>query len=78
MGLDANFSGADEGLELVSIICLTCKNCAICCHILLSKYNPLTDATGLGYKCLLTLSVTQVACERSDIEACEEQAKDLN
>src|SRR4029434_5427206 len=41
--------------------------CAICVQIL-SQYNLLTDAyhvIGLAYKFLLTLSITQVACERS-------------
>ncbi|MBN3277968.1 F200A protein, partial [Polyodon spathula] len=37
------------------------------CYFILSRYNLLTDAyhvIGLGYKFLLALSVTQVACER--------------
>ncbi len=37
-------------------------------HLLSSQYNLLTDAyhiIGLGYKFLLTLSITQVACERT-------------
>jgi len=40
----------------------------ICCYYVLERYNLLTDSyhlIGLGYKFLLTLSVTQVACERS-------------
>lgn len=48
--------------------CTSCKNCAICCFRILNRYNLLTDAysvLGLAYKFLLTLSVTQVACERS-------------
>lgn len=58
----------EENMELTSRHCSTCKNCAICCHLLLSQYNLLTDAyhvIGMGYKFLLTLSVTQVACERT-------------
>ncbi|KAJ4933945.1 hypothetical protein JOQ06_006753 [Pogonophryne albipinna] len=58
----------EEGLELENRSCSTCKNCPICCHLILSHYNLLTDAyhiIGLGYKFLLTLSVTQVACERT-------------
>lgn len=58
----------DENVELVSKSCSTCKNCPICCYLLLSQYNLLTDAyhiVGLGYKFLLTLSITQVACERT-------------
>ena len=48
--------------------CSSCKNCVICCYKILQRYNLLTDAyriIGLAYKFLLTLSVTQVACERS-------------
>ena len=40
----------------------------VCVHLILSQYNLLTDAyhvIGLAYKFLLTLSITQVACERS-------------
>lgn len=62
------FEDPDESVELVSRSCSTCKNCPICCYLLLSQYNLLTDAyhiIGLGYKFLLTLSITQVACERT-------------
>ena len=55
-------------MELESRTCSSCKNCAICVHLILSQYNLLTDAyhvIGLAYKFLLTLSITQVACERS-------------
>src|SRR4029434_6355168 len=55
-------------MELESRTCSSCKNCAICAHLILSQYNLLTDAyhvIGLAYKFLLTLSITQVACERS-------------
>lgn len=44
------------------------KNCAICCYRLLNRYNLLTGTfplIGLAYKYMLTLSFTQVACERS-------------
>ena len=54
--------------EIVNKICQTYKNCAVCCYRILGRYNLLTDAhhiIGLEYKFLLTLSVTQVACERS-------------
>ncbi|CAL9702122.1 unnamed protein product [Knipowitschia caucasica] len=49
-------------------VCSSCKNCPICCYTILRRYNLLTDAyhlIGLAYKYLLTLSVTQVACERT-------------
>ncbi len=48
--------------------CKSCKECPICCYKILQCYNLFTDAyhiLGLGYKFLLTLPVTQVACERS-------------
>ena len=40
----------------------------MCCYRILKRYNLFTDAyrvIGLAYKFVLTLSVTQVACERS-------------
>ncbi len=40
----------------------------MCCFQILQRFNMLTDAyhlLGLAYKFLLTLSITQVACERS-------------
>src|SRR4029434_2809125 len=55
-------------MDLESRTCSSCKNCAICVNLLLPQYNLLTDAyhvIGLAYKFLLTLSITQVACERS-------------
>ena len=45
-----------------------CKNCAVCVYIILAQYNLFTDAyhiLNLAYKFLLSLSTTQVACERS-------------
>ncbi|KAI2646611.1 GMP reductase [Labeo rohita] len=59
----------NESVEFVSRSCSKCKNCPICCYLLLSQYNLLTDAyhiIGLGYKFLLTLSIIYlVACERT-------------
>lgn len=55
-------------MELTNTSCISCKNCAICVYHILSKYNLLTDAyhvIGLAYKFLLTLSFSQVACERT-------------
>src|SRR4029434_8211849 len=55
-------------MELESRTCSSCKKCAICVQLILSQYNLLTDAyhvIGLAYKFLLTLPITQVACERS-------------
>jgi hypothetical protein len=48
--------------------CKSCKNCPVCCFTVLHKYNFYGKAyTHLynAYKLLLTLSSTQVACERS-------------
>ena len=45
-----------------------CKNCPSCVYLLLIEYNMLVNSftsIGLAYRYLLTLSVTQVACERS-------------
>lgn len=55
-------------VEMVNTTCSSCKDCPLCCYRMLRKYNLLTDAyhiIGLAYKFLLTLSVTQVTCERS-------------
>ncbi|CAL9701334.1 unnamed protein product [Knipowitschia caucasica] len=57
-----------EDIEMENTVCSSCKNCPICCYTILRRYNLLTDAyhlIGLAYKYLLTLSVTQVACERT-------------
>ena len=66
--LTADTLEGDEELDIVTKKCTFCKNCSLCCYHILQKYNLLTDAyhiIGLAYKFLLTLSVTQVACERS-------------
>ena len=45
-----------------------CRNCPACVYLLMIEYNMFTNAfqsIGLAYKYLLSLSVTQVACERS-------------
>ncbi|KAL4119009.1 hypothetical protein QTP88_011882 [Uroleucon formosanum] len=46
----------------------TCKNCIFCCYQILWKYNVYATAYPelfLAYKFLLTLSITQVQCERT-------------
>jgi len=46
----------------------TCKNCIFCCYQILWKYKLNAKAYTelfLAYKFLLTLSITQVQCERS-------------
>lgn len=58
-----NFNSEDENMTYK-----TCKNCACCCLKLLVKYNLYSNAytnLSLAYNYLLTLPVTQVACERS-------------
>ena len=60
-------SEAEEGLELQTK-CSSCRNCPICCYNILSHYNLLSHSyhtIGQAYKFMLTLSVTQVACERT-------------
>ena len=45
-----------------------CKNCAVCCYSVLRNYNLYNCAypnLTAAYKYLLTLSITQVSCERS-------------
>ena len=67
-GSEEDPSMEQQDVELESKTCSSCKNCVICVHLILSQYNLLTDAyhvIGLAYKLLLTLSITQVACERS-------------
>ncbi|CAI5660952.1 unnamed protein product [Oreochromis niloticus] len=58
----------DEECEIVTKSCGSCKNCPPCCYQILRRFNMLSDAyrlLGLAYKYLLTLSLTQVACERT-------------
>lgn len=51
-----------EDMELNNTSCTSCKDCAICVyHILSDAYHVI----GLAYKFLLTLSFSQVACERT-------------
>lgn len=67
-GSEGDPSIEQQDVELESKTCSSCKNCVVCVHLILSQYNLLTDAyhvIGLAYKLLLTLSITQVACERS-------------
>ena len=58
----------EEEVEILHKSCTSCKNCPLCCYQILSQFNFLTDAyhlIRLGYKFLLTLSITQVACEHT-------------
>lgn len=62
--------GSDGNEDEVEIKnkCCSSRECPLNCYQMLRRYNLLTDAyhiLGLGYKFLLTLSVTQVACEKS-------------
>lgn len=52
----------------ISKPCKTCNNCSICCYNTLIKYNLYSNAyptVSIAYQYLLTLPITQVACERS-------------
>lgn len=63
--------GCDDDEEDTDVLhkqCKSCKECPVCCYQILKRYNLFTDAyhiLGWGYRYLLTLPVTQVACERS-------------
>lgn len=59
---------SEEDNETLTSTCKSCKACPLCCYKVLLKLNLFTDAyksIGLAYKLLLTLPVSQVACERS-------------
>lgn len=48
--------------------CKSCKNCILCCYIVLTKYNLYCQTYSnlyLAYKYVLTLPSTQVTRERS-------------
>jgi hAT family C-terminal dimerisation region len=48
--------------------CKSCKKCIVCCYFVLQKFNLHSLAYSnlfLAYKFVLTLSSSQVACERS-------------
>lgn len=48
--------------------CKSCQNCPVCCYKALIKYSLFSNTyptLSLAYQFLLTLPVTQVACERS-------------
>lgn len=53
---------------IVNKSCASRKNCPLCSYEILRWFNMLSGANhlfGLAYKFLLTLSLTQVACERT-------------
>ncbi|KAF0683195.1 Dimer Tnp hAT domain-containing protein, partial [Aphis craccivora] len=48
--------------------CRSCQNCPLCCYKALIKYSLFSNSYPtlmLAYQFLLTLPVTQIACERS-------------
>jgi len=61
----AEETGDGEDMELNNTSCTSCKDCAICVYHILSKCNLLTDAYHVIGLALLTLSFSQVACERT-------------
>lgn len=57
-----------EEMDIASKTCVFCKECPLCCYKILPRFNILTHAyplLELVYKYLLTLSITQLACEWS-------------
>lgn len=71
MTLDLENDDQEEESELAKehlVHKKTCKNCIFCCYQILWKYNLYATAYTelfLAYKFLLTLSITQVQCERT-------------
>lgn len=66
--VEENRSDDEEEMDITSKTCVSCKECPVCCYKILLRFNMMTHAyplLGLAYKFLLTLSITQVACERS-------------
>lgn len=68
--LDQNFTIEENELDEDFTIesCASCKDCSLCCYNVLLKYNLFTSTyklITLAYKYLLTLSISQVSCERS-------------
>ncbi|KAJ8012539.1 hypothetical protein DPEC_G00043870 [Dallia pectoralis] len=60
--------GNEDEVEMKNKCCSSCKECPLCCYQIQPGNNLLTDAYhifGLGCQFLLTLSVTQVACDHS-------------
>lgn len=58
----------EEDCDFKNTSCKTCKNCIVCCYNVLYKYNLYAEAYSQlfqVYKYILTLSVSQVSCERS-------------
>ncbi|KAI2665801.1 Zinc finger MYM-type protein 1 [Labeo rohita] len=58
----------DGGVEIRCKECPSCNECPLCCYQILRRFNLMSNAyhlLGLAYKFLLTLSITQVACERT-------------
>lgn len=69
---DSDSSESESGQDTTAIPCssstASCKSCPLCCYKVLHDLSLFTDAyknIGLAYKLLLTLPVSQVACERS-------------
>ncbi len=58
----------DDGVEIRCKECPSCNECPLCCYQILRRFNLMSNAyhlLGLAYKFLLTLSITQVAYERT-------------
>lgn len=58
----------DEQVEVQCKKCSSYKECPLCCYQIIRRLNIMSNAyhlLGLPYQFLLTLSITQVACERT-------------
>lgn len=69
---DSDSGESESDQEIPALPCssstASCKACPLCCYKVLHDLSLFTDAyknIGLTYKLLLTLPVSQVACERS-------------
>jgi hypothetical protein len=63
-----NVSQSERSSRSVESTCARCGNCTECCYLVLRKFCLYAKAYPylcLAYKLILTLSVTQVSCERS-------------
>ena len=69
MWLEESEEGSVENIAAKSELHMKrCNNCPVCMVLLLHEYNMLPNAypsLSMEYRYLLTLSVTQITCERS-------------
>lgn len=66
--LPSHHCDKDGDCDFTETSCKTCRNCILCCYNVLYKYNLYANAyaqLSKVYKYMLTLSISQVTCERS-------------